>query len=62
MAVMDHPEAEAHPRSSIEKAPIIDPEDDTPSAFESLPDEIITQYALVHLSYGGNGLFGFGER
>jgi hypothetical protein len=32
------------PRSSIEKAPIIEHEDEVPSAFERLPDEIITQY------------------
>lgn len=32
------------PRSSIEKAPIIEAENETPSAFDRLPDEIITQY------------------
>ncbi|KAH8905455.1 hypothetical protein BR93DRAFT_915634 [Coniochaeta sp. PMI_546] len=37
----------AQPRSSIEKAPIIEPEEETPSAFERLPDEIITQILQV---------------
>jgi len=35
---------DVQPRSSIEKAPIIEPKDETPSAFDRLPDEIITQY------------------
>jgi hypothetical protein len=42
MAVTDGDDGQ--PRSSIEKAPIIEPEDETPSAFDRLPDEIITQY------------------
>jgi hypothetical protein len=37
--------ADVQPRSSIDKAPIIEAEDDAvPSAFERLPDEIISQY------------------
>jgi hypothetical protein len=40
---------DVQPRSSIEKAPIHAPEDETPSAFERLPDEIITQYAHYQL-------------
>ncbi|KAJ9164955.1 F-box domain-containing protein [Coniochaeta hoffmannii] len=38
---------DVQPRSSIEKAPIIEPKDETPSAFDRLPDEIITQILQV---------------
>ncbi|OIW34845.1 hypothetical protein CONLIGDRAFT_567397 [Coniochaeta ligniaria NRRL 30616] len=38
---------DAQPRSSMEKAPIHEPEDEAPSAFERLPDEIITQILQV---------------
>ncbi|KAB5580305.1 hypothetical protein GE09DRAFT_1081662 [Coniochaeta sp. 2T2.1] len=48
MAVMTTADSDdVHPRSSIEKAPIIVPDEDTPTAFERLPDEIITQILQV---------------
>jgi hypothetical protein len=42
---------DVQPRSSIEKAPIIEPEDEPPPAFDRLPDEIITQYAYMLSSW-----------
>lgn len=50
MAAPDVDDDAVQPRSSIEKAPVIEPRDDAPSAFERLPDEIITQYVRPSLA------------
>lgn len=51
MAAPDVDDDAVQPRSSIEKAPVVRPRDDAPSAFERLPDEIITQYVAAVACY-----------